>query len=69
MILRTGRSFEPVLAPAYIFSYGARGLIDEVQTASALAMKGRLPILPGKIKRLDNFRRVVRRIIPMGGAA
>lgn len=67
MIMRTGRSFEPVLAPAYIFEYGPRGLIDEARTASALLLKGRLPLLPTKIKGLDSFQRMVRRIIPVGG--
>ncbi len=66
MIVRTGRSFEPVLAPTYIFKYGTRELIQEAQTATALVLKGRLPLLPTKIKRLDNLRRMVRRIIPIG---
>ena len=69
MIMRTGRSFEPVLAPSYIFEYGPRGLIDEVQTATALLLKGRLPLLPARIKGLDNFQRMVRRIIPLGGSS
>ncbi|MEE8121273.1 MAG: 4Fe-4S dicluster domain-containing protein [Anaerolineales bacterium] len=68
MIMRTGRFFEPVLAPL-IFKYGARDLIQEAQTASALVLKGRLPLLPRKIKRIDNFRRMVRRIIPIGGSS
>jgi hypothetical protein len=66
MIMRTGRSFEPVLAPSYIFKYGTRGLIQEAQTASTLMLKGRLPLLPKKIKRLENLKRMVRRIIPIG---
>jgi heterodisulfide reductase subunit C len=69
MIMRTGRSFEPVLAPSYIFEYGARGLIEEVQTATVLLLKGRLPLLPTKIKGIDNFQRMVRRIIPIGGSS
>lgn len=66
MIVRTGRSFEPVLAPSYIFKYGAREMIQEAETATALVLKGRLPLLPTKIKRLENFRRMVKRIIPLG---
>lgn len=69
MILRTGRSFEPILVPTYIFKYGARELIQEAQTGSALVLKGRMPLLPKKIKRLDNFRRMVHRIIPIGGSS
>lgn len=66
MIMRSGRSFEPVLAPAYLFKYGPRDLIQEVQTAATLMLKGRLPLLPTKIRRLENFQRMVREIIPIG---
>lgn len=66
MIVRTGRSFEPVLAPSYIFKYGTREMIEEAQTATALVLKGRLPLLPTRIKRLENFQRMVKRIIPLG---
>jgi len=66
-IVRSGRSYEPVLAPAYIFSYGLRDFLQEVQTATSLMLKGRVPVLPPRIKRLDNFRRMVGRIIPVGG--
>jgi hypothetical protein len=67
-IVRSGRSYEPVLAPAYIFSYGLRDFLQEAQTATSLMLKGRVPVLPPRIKRLENFRRVVNRIIPMGGS-
>ncbi len=67
MILRSGRSYEPVLAPSYIFSYGVREFLQEAQTANSLMLKGRLPLLPPRIKRLENFRRMVGRIIPVGG--
>ncbi len=69
MIVDTGRSFEPILAPSYIFKYGPRGLLDEAQTATALLLKGRLPLLPTRIKGLDKFQRMVKRIIPIGGPA
>ncbi len=69
MIMRTGRSFEPVLAPTYVPKYGARDMIEEVRTASALFFKGRLPLLPKKIKRIDNLRQMVKRIFPLGGQA
>jgi hypothetical protein len=67
MIVRSGRSFEPVLAPSYIFSFKAREFVQEIQGATELLLKGRLPMLPARIKRLENFRRVLGRIIPMGG--
>jgi heterodisulfide reductase subunit C len=66
MIVRTGRSFEPVLATSYLFTYGLPEMIQEAQTATSLMLKGRLPLLPARIKRLDNFKRMLRRIIPLG---
>jgi heterodisulfide reductase subunit C len=66
-IVRSGRSYEPVLAPAYIFSFSIDKFFQEVQTATNLMLKGRIPVLPARIKRLENFRRMVGRIIPVGG--
>ncbi len=67
IIMRTGRTFEPILAPSYIFKFGARDMFQEAMTATSLMFKGRLPLLPKRIKRIDNFRQVVKRIIPIGG--
>lgn len=67
MIVDSGRSFEPLLAPTYILKYGPRGLIQEAQSAAELMLKGRMPLLPKKIKGLKRFQDVVRRIIPIGG--
>ncbi|MGA2820566.1 MAG: 4Fe-4S dicluster domain-containing protein [Anaerolineales bacterium] len=69
MIQGGGRSYEPVLAPAYIFSYGLRGFLEEAMTATGLMLKGRIPVLPPRIKRLEGFRRMFSRIIPVGGAS
>jgi hypothetical protein len=30
-------------------------------------LKGRLPVLPSRIKRLEKFKKMLGRIIPMGG--
>jgi quinone-modifying oxidoreductase subunit QmoC len=67
MILRTGRSYEPVLAPSYLFSYGVKNLFQEAAMATNMMLKGRIPALPPRIKRLDNFKRMVSRIIPVRG--
>lgn len=68
MIVRGGRSFEPILAPSYIFSFSSvREFLLEIQGATELLLKGRVPILPANIKRLSNFKRMIGRIIPMGG--
>ncbi len=64
-ILRSGRSFEPVLATSYLFSAGVRELIQEAVTGTKMILKGRLPVLPPRIKRLDNFKRMVSRVIPL----
>jgi heterodisulfide reductase subunit C len=69
MIMRTGKSYEPALAPAYMLSLGPKGLIQEGGMGSSLILKGRMPIIPARIKRIQNFRRMVQRIIPMGEPA
>jgi len=66
MIVGSGRSFEPALAPTYLFKYGPRGLVEEAQIATGLVLKGRMPLLPTKIKGLKGFQNIVRRIIPIG---
>ncbi|MFZ5822156.1 MAG: 4Fe-4S dicluster domain-containing protein [Chloroflexota bacterium] len=67
MIVRTGRTFEPLLAPSYLFSFSMKQFIGEVFNATELLLKGRLPVLPPRIKRLTNFKHMIRRILPMGG--
>ena len=57
---KNGRSYEPLLAPAYIFKLGAKGFALEVQGATKLMLKGRIPLLPSKVKRQKNFRAVVK---------
>jgi len=67
-IVRSGRSYEPVLAPTYMFKFGPREFLQEAQTATSMMLKGRIPVLPHKIKRIDNFQRMISRIIPLGGS-
>lgn len=64
-ILRSGRSFEPLLATSYLFSSGVRELIQEAFMGTKMMLKGRMPVLPPRIKRLDNFKRMVSRVIPL----
>ena len=66
-IVRTGRMFEPILAPSYIFTLHLREILMEVQGATVMLLKGRLALLLPRIKRLENFKRMLGRIIPMGG--
>jgi heterodisulfide reductase subunit C len=65
-ILRSGRSFEPVMATSYLFSSGVKKLIQEASMATGLMLKGRLPVLPPRIKRLENFKRMIGRVVPLG---
>jgi hypothetical protein len=69
MIVNSGRSFEPILAVTYLPKFSARDLIQEAITATGLVLKGQIPLLPKKIKRLKNFQQMVRRIIPIGGTS
>lgn len=66
MIVKSGRSYEPVLATTYLFSSGIKDMLQEAATATSLMLKGRLPIIPAKIKRLKNFKRMIGRVIPVG---
>jgi heterodisulfide reductase subunit C len=69
MILRSGRSFEPVLAPSYMLSFNLRELLEEAQTATGLMLKGRMPLLPPRIKRLKQFKKIVGKVFPLGEAS
>lgn len=64
-IVRSGRSFEPVLATSYFFTCGAQALLEEAVTATSLMLKGRIPLLPPRIKRLEHFKRMIGRILPL----
>ena len=66
-IFRSGKSYEPILATTYLFTFGIQDFITEAQTATGLLMKGRIPLLPPRIKRIKNFKRMIGRIIPVGG--
>jgi heterodisulfide reductase subunit C len=69
MIVRTGRSWEPALAPAYLFRRGWRGVVEEMRVAGSLFLRGRLPLLPRWIRRRKALRGVLRHIVPVGGRA
>ncbi len=68
-ILRSGRSYEPVLAPAYMLSFGLVEFLQEAQTATNLMLRGRIPLLPARIKRMENFTKMVASVIPIGEAS
>ncbi|OQY35423.1 MAG: hypothetical protein B6I38_01545 [Anaerolineaceae bacterium 4572_5.1] len=65
-VVRNGKSYEPILAPTYIFGFGAKEFFQEVQGATKMMLKGRIPVLPARIKRLKNFQGMIKHIIPIG---
>jgi heterodisulfide reductase subunit C len=66
MIVNSGRSYEPILAATYLPKYSASAIVQEALTASGLVFGGKMNLLPQKIKRIKNFQKVVKRIIPLG---
>ena len=69
MIVNSGKSFEPILAITYLPKFSASQIIQEALTATGLVLRGKMPLLPKKIKRLKNFQRMVKRIVPIGEAS
>ena len=68
-IIRSGRSYEPVLATTVLFSTGLKDVLQEAVTATNLMLKGRMPVIPKRIKRLANFKRMIERVVPLGEAS
>ena len=68
-IAKTGKSYEPGYAPAFIFAGGFAGLMREMQFGMKMLAKGRLALFPSRIKRLDNFRLMLSRVMPLDGIA
>jgi heterodisulfide reductase subunit C len=66
MIVNSGKSFEPILATTYLPRFSAADMVQEALTATGLVLKGKIPLLPKRIKRLKKFQRMVKRIIPLG---
>jgi len=66
IVVKTGKSYEPGLAPAFMFKSGVRGLVDNMTMGMALFNKGRISVFPKSVKRIDSFRKVLNRIIPVG---
>ncbi len=55
IIVKYGKSYEPDLAMTFVHKYGVRGFIDNAFTGLRFLKRGRLPIIPSKIKRIENF--------------
>ncbi len=68
IVVKTGKSYEPGLAPTFMFKYGIRGMLDNMSMGMGLLQRRRMAIVPKTVKRIKNFRRVLNRIIPIGVA-
>jgi len=68
-IMRTGKSYEPGYAPAFIFENGPVGMMREMRFAMRLMARRRIALVPKRIKRTRNFRRMLSRILPLEGVA
>ena len=66
-ILKNGKSYEPGYAPAFMWEGGVPGAVREMKGGAKLFFKGRLSLIPAKIKRLKRFRQMIGRIIPLDG--
>ena len=67
MIVRGGRIWEPGLATSYIFRRGPLGMVEEGITAMRLFAKGRIPVFPPRIRGAKGLRKILGRIVPVGG--
>jgi hypothetical protein len=50
-----------------MFNMEPREFVQEAFNATKMMLKGRIPILPTRIKHIKNFQEMIRRIIPIGG--
>jgi len=68
-VAHNGRSYEPILATSYVFGFSAKEFFKEVQGATKMMLKGRIPVLPSRIKHLKNFQKMINRIVSVGEEA
>lgn len=61
LIEKYGRIFEPELTPAFIGRVGLGGMIDNALFGMTMFIKGRMPLLPKKLKNLKGFKKTVRK--------
>ena len=66
MITSYGKSYEPALAATYLPKFSASDIMQEAFTASNLVLSGKINILPKRIKRIKNFQKIIKRIVPLG---
>ena len=61
MVRLFGRNCEPWLLALYYLRTGFRGMLGNMGMATRLFLRGRLPIVPKRIKGLEDLRRILRR--------
>lgn len=61
LVEKYGRVFEPELTPAFIGRVGIGGMIDNALFGLAMFTKGRLPVLPKRLKGLKGFKKTLKK--------
>jgi heterodisulfide reductase subunit C len=59
MVRRFGRNHEPLLLVRYFLLTGFRGMLAQLPLAWALLRRGRLPLLPRRIRGMADLRRII----------
>ncbi len=61
MVRWLGRNHEPLLLARYFLLTRFRGMLGQLPLAWALLRRGRLPLLPRRIRGMDGLRRIIAR--------
>ncbi len=61
MVRWFGRNHEPLLLARYFLLTGFRGMLAQLPMAFALLRRGRLPVLPRRIRGMADLRRIIAR--------
>lgn len=64
-----GRSFELGLATRYFLRYNPLGMVSMATMGMGMMMRGRMDLIPKRIKGLDGLKAILAKARSMGGAA
>lgn len=68
IVKRYGRIYEPELAPSFITRVGIGGAIGNAIFGLKMFKKGRMPILPKKMEKMNGFKKMIRKVNELRGA-
>lgn len=66
-VKKHGRVYEPELAPSFIGRVGICGAIDNAFFGINMFTKGRLPLFPKKLKKMNGFKKVIKKVNELQG--